>query len=80
MEGFKKWLKANKIEINMNCIVITFDDKGMYDAIVEIYECEDLYGIPLPSGKTIEEFKVRISPREFEVLIQVYMGSITDWN
>lgn len=80
MERFKKWLKANKIEINMNCIVITFDDKEMYDAIVEMYECEGLYGVPLPSGKTIEEFKVRISPREFEVLIQVYMGSITDWN
>lgn len=73
MEGFKEWLKASKIEINMNCIVITFDDKEMYDAIVEMYECEGLLDV-------INELRVRISPREFETLIQVYMGSITYWN
>lgn len=73
MKDFQKWLNAKSIEINMNCIVIDFDDEEMYDAITEMYECEGLLDV-------INELKIRISPKEFQTLIQVYMDSITYWN
>lgn len=68
MRDFEKWLGA-EVKVNAQRIVLKFQDKECYEAIVNNYDCE-----------AIEEFlTVRMTTQEFEALLQVYMGNITDW-
>ena len=68
MKNFERWL-GTEIKVNAQKIVLKFQDKEYYKAIIDNYDCE-----------AIEEFlTIRMSAQEFEVLLQVYMGSITNW-
>lgn len=69
MDNFKKWLGALKIAINENFVCIDFEDKDSYESVKELYDCAATHDMTLC-----------MSSREFEALLQVYMGSITRWN
>lgn len=68
MKDFEKWIGA-EVEVNAQKIVLKFQDKEHYGAIIDNYDCEAIE----------ESLTVRMTTQEFEALLQVYMGNIADW-
>ena len=70
MKEFMKWLDAEKIDEQENGVYVTLKNNSVetMNVLIEDYD-----------AKKISDFKLLMSKDEFEVLKEVYEGSLISW-